>query len=132
LTNPVAIDISERAIQEPPIDRVRELHQRMLEVDDRIEARAEQGVPPLSSNSRGRIESPCENDPGAQRFTGKFARGLFPIGKKSNQQAVNSGKFKPEKSSTNPRQLPLCLIFHGRLFEHPLVANMPGSDVRQE
>jgi len=43
---PITVDLAEAALQEPPVDRLRQLHQLMAHVDDLVEPGAEQILRP--------------------------------------------------------------------------------------
>jgi hypothetical protein len=54
----VGIDRAEPLLEKAPVNRPAELRQRVIQVDDLVEARPEKIVLPLSRRSLGRIESP--------------------------------------------------------------------------
>lgn len=74
---------------EAPVDRARQLRQRMLKVDDRIEPGAEKkSCAPLSRRSLGRI-LPLRSDSSAQE-----QRITNPICKESDPRTPSSGETK--------------------------------------
>jgi hypothetical protein len=54
----VRIDRAEPLLQKAPIDRERQLRQRMLQIDDLISRAMNRSFWPLSRRSLGRIETP--------------------------------------------------------------------------
>jgi hypothetical protein len=95
LAGPVGINVAEGVLEKRPIDHLREIHQRMLEVDDLIKSGTEQvGLPAVFQFPRSHRITPRKNDPAETESRFEAGGNRFRICKKSKVDAVNSGKFK--------------------------------------